>query len=66
MLFAFTLTTVALQFPCLHGFAFSVRWHFKPTADVEIELGFPEFSIFEGNLVRPLKPQRRMGGEGVL
>lgn len=66
VLFAFTLTTVALQFPYLCGFAFSVLWLFKPSADVEIDLGFPKFSTFDGNLVRPLKPQRRMGGEGVL
>lgn len=66
LLFAVTLTTVALQFPYLCGFAFSVLWHFEPTADVEIALGFPELYSFDGNLVRPLKPQRRMGGEGVL
>lgn len=64
--FWFTLTTVALQFPCLCGFAFSVLWHFKPMADVKSELGFPELSTFDGRLVRSLKPQRRMGGEGVL
>lgn len=64
--FWFTLTTVVLQFPYLCGFAFSVLWHLKPTADVKTELGFPELSTCDGRLVRPLKPQRCMGGEGVL
>lgn len=61
--FWFTLTTIVFQFLYLCGFAFSVLWHFKPTADVKTELGFPELSTFDGRLVRPLKPQRRMGGE---
>lgn len=64
MVFALTLTTVALQFPYLCGFAFSMLWYFKPRADVEIQLGFPEFPTFDGNLVSPPKPQRCMGGEG--
>lgn len=50
----------------LCGFAFSVLWHLKPTADVKTELDFPELSTCDGRLVRPLKPQRCMGGEGVL
>ena len=60
------LANSCIAVPVPLWFAFSELWPFKPTADVKIDSGFPKFSMFDGNLVRPLKPQRRMGGEGVL
>lgn len=63
---AFTLTTVASQFLYLCGFLFSVLWHLKPKADFNLELDFTKFSIFDGSLVRPLKPQRCISGKGAL
>lgn len=63
---AFALTTVASQFLYLCGFLFSVLWHLKPKADFNLELDFTKFSIFDGSLVRPLKPQRCISGKGAL